>query len=189
MIITINNLKQIIKEELENLVDDEAEVDDEGQSIINEMKSIINRLVSYHRRRLEFEWRHFGPFAKGNDDPTFVINDWKRAFNDPNDRYMYWFGLSDQFDFKDKYLNDKVFVQKLIDEIFKMPEWQSFHNDATNITMVLEMLMEGNLNFPKKINSLIILGAEEPNFEVLQQGVDLADSMGLIAKNKNGMIK
>ena len=174
MIITIDNLKRLIKEELENLVDDE------GQSIINEMKSIINRLVKYHRRRMEFEWRHFGPFAKDNDDPTFVINEWKRVFNKPDDRYMYWFGISDQFDFKDKYLNDEVFVQKLIDEIFKMPEWQSFHNDAINIIKVLEMFMNDNLNLPEKINSLIKLGAEEPDFEVLQQGIDLADSMGMI---------
>ena len=188
MIITIDNLKRLIKEELESLVDDEAEVDDEGQSIINEMKSIINKLVSYHRRRLEFEWRHFGPNKPNIDDPTFLINDWKRAFNDPNDRYMYWFGLSDNFGFKDKYLKDKKFVTKLTNEIFKMPEWQSFHNDAINITMVLERLIEGNLNFPQKINSLIKLGAEEPNFEVLQQGVDLADSMGLIPKKKNGMV-
>lgn len=186
MIITIDNLKRLIKEELKGLVDDE--VDDEGQSIINEMKSIINKLVSYHRRRLEFEWRHFGPNKPNIDDPTFLINDWKRAFNDPNDRYMYWFGLSDNFNFKDKYLNDKVFVQKLINEIFKMPEWQSFHNDAINIIKVLEMLMNDNLNFPEKINSLIKLGAEEPDFEVLQQGVDLADSMGLIPKKKNGMV-
>ena len=183
MIITINNLKQIIKEEIENLVDDE------GQSIINEMKSIINRLVSYHRRRMEFEWKHFGPSAFDGEDPDFIFREWKRAFNDPNDRYMYWFGLSDNFDFKDKYLNDDVFVQKLINEIFKMPEWQSFHNDAINITKVLEMLMNDDLNFPEKINSLIKLGAEEPNFEVLQQGIDLADSMGLLPKKKNGMIK
>lgn len=189
MIITIDNLKRLIKEELESLVDDEVEVDDEGQSIINEMKSIINKLVGFHRRRMEFEWRHFGPFAKNNDDPTFLINDWKRAFNDPDDRYMYWFGISYDLGWQDKYLKDKVFVKKLIDEIFKMPEWKSFHNDAINITMVLEMFMEGNLNFPEKINSLIKLGAEEPDFAVLQQGVDLADSMGLIPKKKNGMIK
>ena len=186
MIITINNLKRLIKEELENLVDDE------GRSIINEMKSIINRLVKYHRRRMEFEWRAFGPYTNDNNDPEFIINEWKTAFNDPNDRYMYWFGISDQFEFKDKYLNDKVFVQKLIDEIFKMPEWQSFHNDAINIINVLEMLMNDDLNLPEKINSLIKLGAEEPNFDVLQQGIDLADSMSLLPKKRkkrNGMSK
>jgi len=174
MIIKLETLKRLIKEELENLVDDE------GQSIINEMKSIINRLVKYHRRRMEWHWENFGPFAKGSDDPMFIINEWKRSFNDPSERYMYWFGISDQFDFKDKYLKDKVFVRNLIDEIFKMPEWQYFHNEAINIIMVLEKLMNNNLNFGTKINSLIKLGAEEGNFAVLQQGIYLADSIGMI---------
>ena len=174
MIIKLETLKRLIKEELEGFVDDE------GQSIINEMKNIIKRLVKYHRRRMEWHWENFGPFVKGNTEPWFIINEWKRSFNDPNDRYMYWFGISDQFGFKDKLLKDTNFEKKLIDEIFKMPEWQYFHNNAINIIMVLEKLMNNNLNFGAKINSLIKLGAEENNFAVLQQGIDIADSMGMI---------
>ena len=174
MIIKIENLKRLIKEELEGLVGDE------GQSIINEMKNIINRLVKYHKRRMEWHWENFGPLSKHNDDPMFIINEWKRNFNDPNDRYMYWFGISDQFGFKDKLLKDTNFEKKLIDEIFKMPEWQNFHNNAINIIMVLEMLMNDDLKFGKKINSLIKLGAEENNFALIRQAIHLADSIGMI---------
>ena len=174
MIIKIENLKRIIKEELEGLVDDE------GQSIINEMKSIIGKLVKYHRRMMEWHWENFGPFSKDNDDPMFIINEWKRSFNDPDDRYMYWFGLSDDFGFKDKYLDDKDFVKKLINEIFKMPEWQYFHNNAITTIMVLEMLIDDDLNFGTKINSLIKLGADKNNFALIEQGIQLADSIGMI---------
>ena len=150
------------------------------QSIINEMKSIIGRLVKYHRRRMEWHWENLGPFNKDGGDPMFVINEWKRSFNDPSDRYMYWFGISDQFGFKDKLLKDKKFERKLIDEIFKMPEWQYFHNEAINIIMVLEMLMKNDLNFGTKINSLIKSGAEENNFALITQSIELAISLGMI---------
>tara|TARA_B100000902_G_scaffold365017_1_gene385512 strand:- start:1893 stop:2174 length:282 start_codon:yes stop_codon:yes gene_type:complete len=93
---------------------------------------------------------------------------------------MYWFGISDQFGFKDKLLKDTNFEKKLIDEIFKMPEWQNFHNNAINIIMVLEMLMNDDLKFGKKINSLIKLGAEENNFALIRQAIHLADSIGMI---------
>jgi hypothetical protein len=176
MKLTTNQLKQIIKEELQD-VTVEPKLDEQVATVLES----IDWVIEYHKRRLQWHWTNYGPNSHiANGDASFIINQWKENFNNPNNRNIDLRTISEKLNFFDEWLSNKPLRQKLIDAIFKTTKWQDFHNESLKMIEVIDAASKGKLNLGRELDEMIVSGMKNNDLLIVRIAVTLAVDLGLL---------
>ena len=179
MKLSIKQIKQIIKEELQ-----EVTADTKPDEHIATVLESIDWVIEYHKGQLQIWWESYGPYGPMADEPeakTFIIDHWKGSFNNPENRYIDLRAISRKFNFFDDWLYNRFQLRrKLIDAIFATTEWQDFHNETLKMIEVIDAASKGNLNLGPKLDELVVSGMKNNDLSMVRTAVTLAVDLGLL---------
>ena len=176
MKLSIKQLKQIIKEELQEVAV-EPKLDEHIATVLES----IDWVMEFHKRELQWLWENFGPNSDiANGDISFVIGQWKGSFNNPDNRFINLRAISRKFNFFNDWLYNEPLRRKLIGAIFATTEWQDFHNETLKMIEVIDAASKGNLNLGQKLDEMVVSGMKNNDLSMVRTAVTLAVDLGLL---------